>query len=77
MSVTLYSTACSNSIAKNYEQAMNFSSMEPYPWDSMIVSSSDADGNPLIVNFYLGTTLQFIRTWTYDASGNVTSLTIS
>lgn len=77
MSVTLYSNSCGSGLLTNYESTMNFSPSEPIYWDSMIVASQNADGLPLVVDFYNGTQLVFTRTWTYDTDGNVTSLTIS
>jgi hypothetical protein len=77
MSVTLYSEACANGVLGGYESVMNYSPSEPYFWDSMIVATSNTDGLPLVVNFYNGDKLAFVRTWTYDSDGNVTSLTIS
>jgi len=77
MSVTLYEEACTNGLMGSYDSTMNYSPSEPFFWDSMIVASSNTDGLPLVVNFYYGTKLSFVRTWTYDTDGNVTSLTIS
>ena len=77
MSVTLYNNSCGSGLLANYDSVMSYSPSEPLYWNSMIVASSNADGLPLVVDFYDGTVLVFTRTWTYDTSGNVTSLTIS
>jgi hypothetical protein len=76
MSVTAYSILCQSTALSN-TPVQTYDSSEPLPWDNMIVSSQNASGLPLIVDYYLGDILQFVHTWTYDASDNVTSLTIS
>lgn len=75
MSVTTYSKC--GGLMGSYVQSMTFTPYEPYPWDYLQVASQDANGNPLVVNFYLGDSLQFVRTYTYDADSNITSLTIT
>jgi hypothetical protein len=78
MSVNTEATKLSESCGgmANYKKAMYLDSEHPLPWDSMIVSSHDANGDPLIAEYYLGTIFQFKVTKTFAASGKVESITV-
>jgi hypothetical protein len=72
--VTKLSESCGG--MANYEKVMYFDSEHPLPWDSMVVTSHDVNGDPLIAEYYLGTIFQFKVTKTFAASGKVESITI-
>lgn len=71
---TKYSESCGG--RTNYEKVMYFDSEHPLPWDSMVVTSVDANKDPLIAEYYLGSIFQFKVTKTFGASGKVSSITI-
>lgn len=75
MSVTIFSTC--GGIQNSYTPVIVYSGSEPLAWDSYTVVSQDANGNPLITDFYLGSILQFVRTRTYNSQSKITSETIS
>jgi hypothetical protein len=61
----------------NYNKMMVFTPEQPLPWDTMIVSSEDLNGNPLISEYYLGDIFQFKVTKTFNAESVCMSIVVS
>ena len=61
----------------NYKKLMVLTPEQPLPWDTMTVTSEDANGNPLVAEYYLGTIFQFKVVKTFNAENICMSIVIS
>ena len=77
MSVNLDSTKLSQLCGlEPYNKIMILTPENPMPWDQMLVTSEDANGNSLITEYYLGSIFQFKVTKTFNAQDVCTSILV-
>lgn len=70
MSVQTTLSSCAGGIS-----GITYTTEYPLAWDSAQYYY-DGDGNLVLIEFFIGTILQFRHIITYDAEGNITSKTI-
>lgn len=71
---TLY-TQCA-SIESSYRRGFILSSREPSLWNSRVVTSEDANGNPLTVEYFYNEELVFYTIAEYNAQSKETSFQV-